>query len=110
MHPTGCVDVDSERAPVDQRDAEVDQRQQRGREQTGSLDGRRELLRRLQDRRAMREDLRGIEDGAEEFPLLREDLLEGRIAAVVFDLFHSGHITISYRERAGIAGLIPAAP
>src|SRR5258706_2169251 len=38
LHPTRCVDVDSEGTAVDERDPEVDERQQGGRELPGLLD------------------------------------------------------------------------
>src|SRR5262249_29655364 len=91
LHPPGCVDVDSERAPVDEGDAEIHEGQQGRRQPARLLDGYGELLGRLQNGRAMRVDLGRVEDGAEELALPGEDLLEGRIATVILDLPHSGH-------------------
>src|SRR3990172_3370011 len=91
LHPPGCVDVDSEGAAVDDRDAEVDERHEGSRQPPGLLDGGRELFGRRQDRRAVGKDLRGVEETAEELALLGEDLLEDGIAAVVLDLAHSRH-------------------
>src|SRR5207249_1264167 len=90
-HPTGCVDVDSEWAAVDEGDAQVDQRQQWGRQLAGLRDRSRELLGGLEDRRAVRVDLRRVEQVAEGLALLGEHVLQGGIAAVVLDLLHSWH-------------------
>src|SRR5712691_4720945 len=91
LHPPGCVDVDSEGASVDERDAEVDERHEGDRQPPRLLDGGGELLGRLHDRRAMGEDFGRVEEVTEELPLFGEALLQDRIAAVVLDLAHSRH-------------------
>src|SRR5262249_23053333 len=72
VHPPGCIDVDSERAAVDEGDAQVHEREQRRFELTGALDRRRELLGGAQDGRTVGEDLGRVQQAAEQLALLGE--------------------------------------
>src|SRR5947208_16995901 len=89
LHPPGCVDVNSEGAPVDQRDAQVDEREEVLREEAGSVDGRGELLGGLHDPGRVSLDLRRVEHEAERIELFVEVLLEGRLVAWYYDLAHT---------------------
>ena len=92
LHPTGCIDVDSERAAVDQRDAQVDERAELRRQEPRALHGRRELLGGFENAGGVRLNLRRVEDEAERLRLLLEDLAQGRIVTGIEDLADAGHV------------------
>jgi integrase len=91
LHPPGCVDVDSERAAVDESDSQVDEGQECCRELPGLFERNGQLLRRFEDGWAVGEHLGGVQEAAEYLALPGEHLPEGGLTAVVLDFLHARH-------------------
>jgi integrase len=94
LHPTGCVDVDSEGAAVDERHAKVDHRQQPLRQEARFVHGHAELLGRPQDARPVRHDLGDVQQRSEHVLLLGEEIRQNRIVARLVDFAHSRHVSV----------------
>ncbi|MBS0223915.1 MAG: hypothetical protein JSR91_24575 [Proteobacteria bacterium] len=96
---TDGIDVNSKRAPVDGRHAQIDERQHSLGQPARLRNRLTELLSRLENRRAMRHHFGRIEHVAEHLALFVEDRLQRRIAAIIGNFTHSGHRNSSIGPR-----------